>query len=145
MPKRLVHLGQHLMVVLLVLSVSICCCDLHLVGSGIARATHQADAVAASNATVSCCSNCTADGAGDESSPLPDNGGCTTCCIKGSGLKDIGVTLLTGPITVVPYAVPAAPQLFDIPNAPKTALLLAAPRHHVEPPTLLRLRCALIV
>jgi hypothetical protein len=130
---------------MLILSVSICCCDLHTFAAGAAPTASHAATTKAAHCTSSCCSTGITDPADDDSSPDSDDGGCSTCCIKGSGLKDTGNALLNGPITVVPIAVPPATAFFDLPNPPMITRPAAPPRHHVDPPTLFRLRCALVV
>ncbi|MCA9294887.1 MAG: hypothetical protein KC983_00185 [Phycisphaerales bacterium] len=140
MARRLIHFGQRCMILMLILSVSICCCDLHAFAGG-----GHVSTAASGRSVPACCANCVSDAADDTSTPDSERKGCAVCCIKGSGLKDAGYVLLNGPITLMPIAVPAATPCVEIPNTPKSPLLDGWLRPDVDPPTLLRLHCALIV
>ncbi len=124
----------------LAMSVSVCCCQAHFLLHGFAAQDDMsAPAVAAESGD--CCTNCD-DAPGDDRPSAPAKG-CKSCCVKGSGLKD-GVTLPPPDIADVLAVTPAPPVLPATP-AMFVAAQAAPPTPYVAPPTLLRLRCALIV
>jgi hypothetical protein len=126
------NLIRRLIVTTLVVCVSVCCCQ----AKAFAVDGPALDACAAS----SCCS---AGGEQDGGDQEPEPSGCNACCIKGTGLKDVRVALPALVATVVPYPAPVA---MLAPEAPARSVpRLDQSRLRVEPVTLLRLRCALIV
>jgi hypothetical protein len=125
---------------LLAVALSVCCCQMHFLAGGL-----SGDACVASDATVApgggCCDTTPAAPDGDPDAPDP----CQACCIKGTGLKDgtslrVDATLAATPAFTLPSVVIPAVTV-----QPDRLPRVASSPPWVEPRTLLRLRCALVV
>ncbi|MHC4991820.1 MAG: hypothetical protein ACYTGC_12650 [Planctomycetota bacterium] len=133
------HPVRRLVAAMLAFSMIVCCCQAHFLVHGFSEGELDD-----SRAKVeSCCSaeQCTSseDDAPDE--PEAPCGTCT-CCIKGLGVK--GDTPVVLPLTIAALA--TAGSVAPV-STPVTAGVrpLDDSRRIVTPPTLLRLRCALVV
>ena len=126
--------------------VSLCCCQAELLLAGLsAHGTSPVCRLAASAPPH--CANCPNDGpGGQDAAPPGPVRGCQLCwCVKGFGPKDAGaaprnLSLAITPVLSLPAGtVPSLPYHADGPHR-------AQVKHvRVQPPTLLRLHCALIV
>jgi hypothetical protein len=138
MPRSLANLLHRIMVTTVVVCVSMCCCQAKLLAPCGPDLDAQADGCLAG----SCCNaGAEQDPADGDEDPSPSS--CAACCIKGTGLKDVRVSLPVVVATVVPYPAPVALLTPDAP-APAT-WALDRTRLRQEPMTLLRLRCALVI
>ena len=122
---------------LLVVSISICCCQTHLLLHGLSDTDDRLSAAAASP----CCDRCAGEEADPPETPSPSPKGCQVCCIKGTGLKDHGAMLPPGPMLMAP--IPALLQVLA--SSCRTLPLSDCRGQIVEPRTLLSMHCALVV
>jgi hypothetical protein len=129
------NLTQQIITTTLVVCLSVCCCQGQILFDGMAGFDSEATAGCAA---ASCC----------VPSDLPNEGSdgptrrCQSCCVKGTGLKD---TLLRLPATTIAFLPPsssATPIALPELSAPQTPMAVIT---CVDPPTLLRLHCALVV
>ena len=135
MRLRRSHLVQRLLAAMLAVCLSLCCCQARFLLHGLAAA----DTTAADIVGASCCDRCPGDDAPVDEPDIPVKG-CQDCCIKGAIQKDATLVL---PDVVAP----APPALvLDVPWTSRSiAPVRGEPRCVVEPQTLVRLHCALLV
>ena len=136
-------LTQRITAILMIACVSICCCHAH----SLTPAPASEAPIASPDFAVACCGGCADGGAGDDGgAPVEPPEGCEICCVKGDGLKHGPPAL---PDSDLPAETPALPALVVLLPPAATALRHVPPVDQavlrVEPPTLLRLRCALLV
>ena len=126
--------------VILTASLLICCCQTHLLLAGVSGG----DAPTTCSAVVSggCCTERAAQPRSDET-PAPRKG-CQSCCIKGTGLKDRPLPLDVGVAVTAILPLPVA-IVAPVPHGPDRAPSHDTTRLHLEPTTLVRLHCALLV
>ncbi|MHC5114642.1 MAG: hypothetical protein ACYTGP_09465 [Planctomycetota bacterium] len=132
---------RQLVTIIVVVCVSICCCQAQMLTYGASDA--QGCGPVEMPAPPSCCSGqCATETDPDSDEPPVPAQACKICCIKGSGLK-LAPTL---DIAELVTALPPVPELVEFVALPETPVLVPeAMLPYVAPPTLLRLRCALLV
>ncbi|MCP3903931.1 MAG: hypothetical protein GY715_09885 [Planctomycetes bacterium] len=132
---------RHFVSTLVVVCVSVCCCQAQILTHGLTDASARGPV--AETAAPSCCSGqCPSETGSDSDEPATPMRGCRVCCIKGSGLQT-GPTLDLSQDVVALPPMPALVETLDRPASRVIAPEAAPP--FVAPPTLLRLRCALVV
>jgi hypothetical protein len=129
---------RQLMAAMLTLSLCVCCCHAGWMLQGLSDVADDAACE-----TSSCCAS--GDAAPAQSDNEPDSRGCQTCCvscIKGLGPKDgvQAVPVVTHLLLDLPAAITTVPTPVRTVRSP-----LGDAPPYVEPMTLLRLRCALVV
>ena len=134
---------------ILIACLSICCCHIRSLTGGLSGG--QADAAECAVAVVaasSCCSGCKTsdpvDPGGDDEPGDPVKT-CNVCCIKGMGQKDSGVLLEDAGLIATLQFPPATAIVLPVAQPRVTHQQVAAAGPMVEPETLVRLHCALII
>lgn len=131
---------QRLIATVLVVSVSICCCQAQVLLHAPSDAALAASC-GAPGATPSCCTT----PANDAPDDAPAGDGCQSCCLKGTGLKD-AKPVLPDALPVVTPTLAAVPTFAALPvDVTTLGATDVARRPHVPPTTLVRLHCALLV
>jgi len=133
--------------VVLALSVSMCCCQAHLLFDGLSDSETTAPCGTAINADAPTCCRTAGTRSTDPTTPPEEqsdpNDGCKDCCIKGSGLELQIITVLPLQMTAVAIETPLTlSPCFDYAATRR----VGDSTHPTGPPqTLLRMHCALIV
>ena len=121
----------------LVVCISVCCCQGQLLIEGLSGP----DAITAAEA--GCASaGCCAKPAEPQDAPKSPTRRCQSCCVKGTGLKATSLTL-PAPTVVFVHVHDPAPLIATPPSVGSRRPLEVTVC--VDPPTLLRLHCALVV
>jgi len=141
MSARVTSTFRQFVTTLVVVCLSVCCCQAQMLAHGDSD-TQGGGPVEAAAASSCCSGQCASEADPESDEPAVPMRGCKTCCIKGSGLQ-------TGPRLDIPetvVALPPVPEFVEVCVAPEMPVIApeAAPPY-VAPPTLWRLRCAMIV
>jgi hypothetical protein len=146
--RRSARLRCRFITLLVIVSVSVCCCKARFLAAGFGAEQHCG--TIAAQTVPGCCSHAPSDDSDrrddEDTSPKTPAGGCTLCCIKATNL-DHGDDALLKCLS----STSNAQVLWTVP-APQAAVehvrqsgMAEADGPAVPSPTLLRLHCALIV
>lgn len=128
---------RRLVAAVLILGLSICCCQAHLLFAGFS------DPVTV--AISSCCEQCPGEEPADsQPDERPAPLGCQACCAKGTGLEQSAVLALSAADVLALLTLPAAIAR-SAPDRPEALHRVDATDLRIEPQTLVRMHCALIV
>lgn len=137
---------RRMIAVLMAVSLVVCCCQTNffvheLSGSDAQTVARSVDSM------PTCCSgsqDCDPDEQAPEDEPSEPAQGCKTCCVKGTGLKDVGAKLASMDATLITFTLPVTiVQPKALPQADAPGIEVSVP--WAEARSLLRMHCALIV
>lgn len=131
---------QRFIATILVVSVSICCCQAKVLLH--ASSDQVAVSCGTTGATPSCCTPPAPDSSEDDT---PGGDGCKSCCFKGTGLKDAKPVLPKPVLIAIPMLATPATLVTPAVGVPAACSTDASQVPYFEPPTLVRLHCALLV
>lgn len=131
----------------LTVCLSVCCCQGQLLAQGASDTERQATR-RSGDTGAACC-----PGRGDErpddaprdQDPAPPLKACKAYCIKGTGLRNAGLTLAIATVDAAPIAAMPAAFVHVRDRGHHRPPGLNAAKRRVAPPTLLRLHCAMLV